>query len=126
MTVGYVTLGALDLEGSLPFYDAVLGAAGYARGPVDGRWAFYTKAGAPSLGICTPYDGKPACGGNGTMIGFSVDDKAQVEAVYAAALAKGATDEGAPGFRPPEATSGFYGGYVRDATGNKLCFYTRL
>ena len=49
-----------------------------------------------------------------------------MKAAYAAALASGGTDEGAPGFRPPEATSGFYGAYVRDAVGNKLCVYTTI
>ena len=34
-------------------------------------------------------------------------------------LQDGATDEGAPGQRLPF----FYGAYVRDADGNKLCFF---
>ena len=49
-----------------------------------------------------------------------------MKAAYEAALAQDGTDEGAPGFRPPEATSGFYGAYMRDAAGNKLCVYTTL
>jgi predicted lactoylglutathione lyase len=32
----------------------------------------------------------------------------------------GGRDEGAPGFRPAESTSGFYGGYFRDLDGNKF------
>ena len=49
------------------------------------------------------------------MAGNGADDPAsktdtpdQVKAAYAAALSNGGTDEGAPGFRPPEATNGFY------------------
>lgn len=123
MTIGYITLGAHDVEGALPFFDAVLGAIGYARGEPDGGWVFYGKGDTPGVGICKPFDGQPARGGNGIMIGFKADSQAQVKAAYAAALANGGTDEGAPGYRPPEAASGFYGAYVRDAAGNKLCFY---
>ena len=126
MTIGYITLGAHDVEEALPFYDAVLGAVGYARGPLDGGWAFYGKDGAPSVGICRPYDSKAARAGNGIMVGFQADTQVEVIAAYDAALANGGTDEGAPGFRPPEATSGFYGAYVRDGAGNKLCIYTNL
>jgi len=60
------------------------------------------------------------------MIGFKADDQAQVKAAYDAALANGGTDEGAPGYRPPEAASGFYGAYFRDATGNKICVFTGM
>ena len=108
----------------LPFDDAVRGVVGYKRGPLDGGWAFYGKDEAPGVGICNPHDGNPARGGNGIMIAFKADNRDQVKAAYAAALAQGGADEGAPGFRPPEASSGFYGAYVRDAAGNKLCIYT--
>jgi hypothetical protein len=45
-----------------------------------------------------------------------------VKAAHAAALANGGSDEGAPGYRPPEKTS-FYGAYFRDAVGNKFCVF---
>jgi predicted lactoylglutathione lyase len=57
------------------------------------------------------------------MIAFKADSQDQVKAAYEAALAHGGADAGAPGFRPAEATSGFYGAYFRDAAGNKLCVY---
>jgi hypothetical protein len=41
MTIGYITIGALDVGTALPFYDAVLGPMGYARGPIEGAWAFF-------------------------------------------------------------------------------------
>jgi catechol 2,3-dioxygenase-like lactoylglutathione lyase family enzyme len=102
----------------------VLGVIGYERGPLDGGWAFYGKGETPGVGICKPFDGQPARGGNGMMVAFKADTQDQVKAAYAAALANGGADEGAPGYRPPDATSGFYGAYVRDAAGNKLCIYT--
>ncbi|HEY3951671.1 VOC family protein [Phenylobacterium sp.] len=126
MSIGYVTIGALDLEAALPLYDALLGAAGYSRGPVEGGWAFYGKVGAPGVGVGKPFDGQAARGGNGMMVAFKVDSQDVVRAVYDTALASGATDEGAPGYRPAEATSGFYGAYFRDPTGNKLCVCTGI
>lgn len=123
MSIGYITIGALDVEAALPFYDAVLGAIGYERGPLNGGWAFYGKGETPGVGLCKPFDGQPARAGNGVMIGFKADTQDQVKTAHAAALANGGTDEGPPGFRPAEATSGFYGAYMRDATGNKLCVY---
>lgn len=123
MTIGYVTIGAHDVEGALPFFDAVFGALGYERGEPEGGWAFYGPKGAPCVGICKPHDGQAPRGGNGIMIAFQAADQAQVGAAHAAALAAGGTDEGGPGFRPPEGTS-FYGAYFRDPVGNKFCVYT--
>jgi len=126
MTIGYVTIGADDVEAAAPFYDAVLGAIGYERAPMDQAppgWAFWgVKGGAPTVGLCRPYDGGAARAGNGIMLAFMAEP-AQIRAAHAAALANGGRDEGAPGFRPPEATSDFYAAYVRDAVGNKLCFF---
>ena len=41
---------------------------------------------------------------------------------YTAGLAAGGSDEGAPGFRPPDKQS-WYGAYLRDPTGNKIAIY---
>ena len=121
--IGYVTIGALDVEGALPFYDAVLGAIDDERKSFDGAWALYgPKGGEGNVGIGKPFDGQPARGGNGIMIAFIAPSKAAVEAAHAAGLAGGGKDEGAPGFRPPDGKA-FYGAYLRDPTGNKLCVY---
>jgi predicted enzyme related to lactoylglutathione lyase len=123
MTIGYVTIGANDVDAALPFFDQVFGAFGYERGDPDSGWVFYgPKGGAPCVGVCKPHDGQPARAGNGIMIAFKADTQDQVRAAHAAALAAGGSDEGAPGFRPPEGTS-FYGAYFRDAVGNKYCVY---
>jgi catechol 2,3-dioxygenase-like lactoylglutathione lyase family enzyme len=126
MTIGYITIGYNDEAQAVAFYDAVLGAIGYERGPVEGGWAFYGKGDAPGVGLCKPFDGQAARGGNGAMTGFKTDTPDLVKAAYEAALAQGGTDEGAPGFRPPESATGFYGAYVRDAAGNKVCVYATV
>jgi catechol 2,3-dioxygenase-like lactoylglutathione lyase family enzyme len=126
MAIGYITIGYNDEAQAVALYDALLGSIGYERGPVEGGWAFYGKADAPSVGLCKPFDGAPARGGNGMMVGFKADSQDAVKTAYDAAIAQGATDEGAPGYCPPEATSGFYGAYVRDAAGNKICIFTGM
>jgi catechol 2,3-dioxygenase-like lactoylglutathione lyase family enzyme len=123
MSIGYVTIGAHDVEEALPFFDAVLGAIGWERGEPSGGWAFYgPKGGAPCLGVCRPHDGQEPRAGNGIMVALKSHDHAGVQAAHAAALANGGADEGGPGFRPPEGTE-FYGAYFRDPVGNKFCIY---
>ena len=123
--IGYVTIGALNVEDAMPFYDAVLGAIGYERQFFDSGWAGYgLKGQEANTFICPPFDGQPARGGNGIMIAFRGPTKEAVDAAHAAALAHGGTDEGAPGPRPAD-SSNFYGAYVRDPTGNKIAIFTR-
>jgi catechol 2,3-dioxygenase-like lactoylglutathione lyase family enzyme len=121
--IGYVTIGADDLDAATRFYDALFGAVGGERKSFEGGWAFYgPKGGEGNVGICKPFDGQPARAGNGIMIAFAAASQDAVKAAHAAALAHGGSDEGAPGYRPPDGTQ-FYGAYVRDPTGNKLCVF---
>jgi catechol 2,3-dioxygenase-like lactoylglutathione lyase family enzyme len=122
--IGYVTIGALDSEASGKFYDAVLGALGDERKFADGGWIGYGPKGEDShyAYVCPPHDGKPARPGNGMMLAFVAHSKEEVNAAHAAGLASGGSDEGGPGPRPADSTS-FYGAYLRDPTGNKICVY---
>jgi catechol 2,3-dioxygenase-like lactoylglutathione lyase family enzyme len=124
--LGYVTIGANDPEVSGKFYDAVLGAIGDERKFKDGDWIGYgpKSEGADShyCYICKPHNKQPAAPANGLMLAFKAPSKEDVNAAYAAGLANGGTDEGKPGPRPADSTS-FYGAYLRDPVGNKLCVY---
>jgi hypothetical protein len=81
---------------------------------------FYgTDAGGAMLAIASPYNGEPQVCGNGNMIAIPAGSPAGADALYAKAIELGAIDDGAPGQRLPF----FYGAYVRDADGNKLCFF---
>lgn len=124
--IGYVTIGTNDGEKSGRFYDAVLGAIGNERKFNDGGWIGYGKKGEDSYGafVCPPFDGKPATVGNGMMVGFTAPSKDSVHKAYEAGLANGGTDEGAPGPRPSDSTT-FYGCYLRDPTGNKICVFAK-
>jgi catechol 2,3-dioxygenase-like lactoylglutathione lyase family enzyme len=122
--IGYVTIGALDSEASGKFYDAVLGALGDERKFADGGWIGYGPKGEDShyAYVCPPHDKQPARAGNGIMLAFKGHSKAEIDAAHAAGLANGGSDEGKPGPRPADSTS-FYGAYLRDPTGNKICVY---
>ena len=75
--------------------------------------------GSPMLAICTPFDGGAASCGNGAMVAIPGGSRENVDRLHAKAIELGATDEGPPGERMPV----FYGAYVRDLDGNKLCFF---
>ena len=124
--IGYVTLGTNDQPRALAFYDGLMAELGGRRLttlPDDRGFTLYgTRRGEPMLAVTRPYDGGVAASGNGTMVALTMESRAQVDLVHARALELGASDDGAPGTRGPEGM-GFYGAYVRDPDGNKLCFY---
>lgn len=125
--LGYVTLGALDIEASAKFYDAVLAHVGDERKFSDGGWVGYGPKGEDShyFYLCPPHNGQPATFGNGAMLAFKAASPQDVDAAHAAGLAHGGTCEGKPGYRPPEGTE-FYGAYLRDPVGNKICIYVKV
>lgn len=105
-----------DYERSKSFYEQVLAplgfkvikdfpgaAAGFGR---DGHAAFWIEA-----------QGRPVQGR--LHIAFAAENRAAVDAFHAAALAAGATDNGAPGVRPIYHPN-YYGGYVLDPSGNNV------
>lgn len=121
----HVMLGANHLERQAAFYDAVLAPLGLARrimagdgGPPGACWIRPDER-LPHFFVQVPFDGQPASVGNGVMVAFLAGDAAAVDAAYAAGLAQGGTDAGAPGLRPHYG-AGYYGAYLRDPEGNKL------
>ena len=118
--IGYVTLGSNDLPRAAAFYDKLLAPLGVKRIMEFERGiAWGTSLSAPSLAIMTPFDGRPATVGNGTMVALYVDGKEKIDTLYQLALELGGTDEGKPGPRG----GGFYAAYFRDLDGNKLNFF---
>ena len=118
--ISYVTLGVSDLTAAKAFYGQLLGDLG-SKSLIDmGRIAFFGKSMAqPTLAVCVPFNQQPANPGNGNMVSFSPGSKAAVDTLYQKAISLGATCDGAPGQRIENT---FYGAYVKDADGNKLCF----
>lgn len=122
----HIMVGANDIETSKTFYDAVLGAIGHKPGFIDdkGRCFYVTDTGVFALSV--PIDGKPACNGNGSTIGFAVKDAAEADAWHAAGLANGGTTcEDPPGVRENNGRE-IYLAYLRDPAGNKICALHRM
>jgi catechol 2,3-dioxygenase-like lactoylglutathione lyase family enzyme len=118
--MSYATVGSNSLEAAKAFYDALLIPVGIGRlyeHPSGGR--VYGARGQPNFAVLGPYDGQPASVGNGCMIAFSFDTRAEVDAFHAKGLELGGADEGAPAVRGPAV----YFSYFRDLDGNKLCAY---
>ncbi|MDG2079027.1 MAG: VOC family protein, partial [Pseudomonadales bacterium] len=82
----HIMIGANDVQASKAFYDAILGAMGYAPGTIDekGRCFYFTDTGIFSITL--PIDGQPASHGNGSTIGFAADSPATADAWHAAGL----------------------------------------
>lgn len=117
--IGYVTIGTSDMARACSFYDALLGELGAKQLMGMDRIKFYGTGDGPMLALALPYNEEPQHCGNGNMVAIPGGDRAGVDKLYAKAMELGATDEGEPGERMPV----FYGAYVRDLDGNKLCFF---
>lgn len=118
--LGYVTIGVKDMGRAEGFYNALLAEIGAKQLFGQDRIKFYGSGPEDSmLAVCIPYDEEEAQPGNGCMVAIPGGSREGVDKLYAKAMELGATDEGEPGERLPI----FYGAYVRDLDGNKLCFF---
>lgn len=118
--LGYTTIGVTDMDRAVAFYDALLAEIGGKQVMGMDRIKFYGgEAGGAMLALCIPYNEKEQSHGNGNMIAIPGGSREGVDKLYAKAISLGATDDGEPGERMPY----FYGAYVRDLDGNKLCFF---
>lgn len=117
--IGYVTIGTRDMDRAVAFYDALLAEVGGKQLMDMDRIKFYGTGKGAMLAICVPFDENAQSCGNGNMVAIPGGSRAGVDSLYAKARELGATDEGEPGERMPV----FYGAYVRDLDGNKLCFF---
>ena len=123
--IGYVTLGSNDLGRARVFYDQLMPVMGAGRMFEFGdNFTMYgVGMGKPGIAVVKPYDGNAATVGNGNMAAIVCDTRDRVDAFYNKAMELGASDEGAPGLRGEEGPQAFYGAYVRDLDGNKLCAF---
>ena len=113
-----------DFERAFRFYSPIMQTLDFAlkfREP-DYPWEGSKEPGVarPLFLVGRPWDGNAAQPGNGQMVALLAPSRNAVDAAYAAALAHGGTDEGAPGLRP-HYHANYYGAYFRDPEGNKLC-----
>ena len=118
--IGYITLGTNDFEAAKTFYSGLLGEFGAKPFFGSDRIQFYSVGpGQSMVAVCKPYDGEEHHPGNGQMLALPGGSAEGVDKLYAKAVELGATCDGEPGQRLPV----FYGAYVRDPDGNKICFF---
>ncbi len=121
--LSYVFLGTTDFERALAFYQPLMQVLGYPLKFIERErpWAAWMPADAPRplFIVGAPFEGE-AAPGNGQMLALAASSRAMVDQAYAAALANDGTCAGAPGLRP-EYHAHYYGAYLRDPDGNKLC-----
>ena len=123
--LSHVHIGTNDFPRALAFYGAVMQELGYVLKfrEHDNAWAGWMEPGKPRplLLVGRAFDGRPAVPGNGQMTALLAPGRDAVDRSHATALRCGGLDEGGPALRPwyhPD----YYGAYVRDPDGNKLCF----
>jgi catechol 2,3-dioxygenase-like lactoylglutathione lyase family enzyme len=122
----HIMLGANDIQASKAFYDAVLGAVGCKPGVIDdkGRCFYFTESGI--FALTKPINGEPASHGNGSTIGFTMENPEQADAWHKAGLANGGTAcEDPPGVREGGGMK-MYLAYLLDPSGNKICALHRM
>jgi catechol 2,3-dioxygenase-like lactoylglutathione lyase family enzyme len=117
----HVTIGTNNLDPASRFYQPVMAALGHERFYTSPEAIGFGSEGNDQTWIMLPLDDNPARTGNGIMIAFVAPDRESVRQAHQAAMDNGGIDEGAPGLRP-DYHANYFGAYVRDPTGNKLCF----
>jgi catechol 2,3-dioxygenase-like lactoylglutathione lyase family enzyme len=117
--IDHVSLPVRALEASARFYDAVLGAIGYARLVERERTIGYGKRYA-ELWINARPTMAPAPADSGAHVCLRARSAAEVEAFHAAALKYGGSDDGPPGPREHDGVEIYYAAFVRDPDGNRI------
>ena len=109
----HISLRVGDMMRATAFYRAALAPVGYKVAMEYPNFVGMGDEGMPDFWI-TPTDKAPS----GTHIAFRTD-RARVDAFYAAALAAGGVDNGAPGLRA-DYHPHYYAAYVIDPEGNNI------
>ena len=115
----HIMIGANDIDESKAFYDAILGVIGHKPGFMDPKGRCFYASDSDVFCLSIPINGEPACNGNGSTIGFTVESPEAGDAWHAAGIANGGIDcEEPPGVREGDK---MYLAYLRDPAGNKIC-----
>jgi catechol 2,3-dioxygenase-like lactoylglutathione lyase family enzyme len=116
VVIDHLSIGVRDLARSRDFYRAALAPLGFQE---QGAWSEDDREvafGPPEIddfAISLAYE-------PGTVhVAFAAEDREQVDAFHAAALAAGGRDNGAPGPRP-QYSPGYYGAFVLDPDGHNV------
>ncbi len=111
----HIGLRVKDLDASVRFYAAALGALGHVVGPADTSSAGVGPEGAPALWLYA--DAKLAH--SLVHVAFTAGSRAQVDAFYRQGLKAGGRDNGTPGVRQDYSPS-YYAAFLLDPDGNNV------
>lgn len=114
----HVSFGVVDLQRSAAFYDAVLGALGYARVWSDDTAVGYGHAGGGDE-LAIKLRGDVSVPGPGFHLAFAAPDRDAVARFHAAALRHGGQDDGVPGLRPQYGPD-YFAAFVVDPDGYRV------
>ncbi len=109
--IAHTTLHVSDYQRSKAFYVQVLAPLGYTHNMEDGEAAGFHDGKNTDFWMVKD-DVVP------THLAFEANSAEAVEAFYRAALAAGATDNGAPGYR--NYWPGYYAAFVLDPDGHNI------
>lgn len=116
VVIDHVTVGVRDIARSRDFYRAALAPLGFheiGAWSEENRDVAFGPPGFDDFIISLAYE-------PGTVhVAFAADDREQVHAFHAAALAAGGRDNGAPGPRA-QYSPGYYGAFVLDPDGHNV------
>jgi catechol 2,3-dioxygenase-like lactoylglutathione lyase family enzyme len=121
----HISFGVANLEKSLAFYDAALGALGITRmfAMMNEGIAGYKGANGSTFWIYSKDRQQGALGAVQPPprfhMAFQASNRAAVDAFYKGAIAQGGKDDGAPGIRA-QYHAHYYAAYVFDPDGYKL------
>ncbi|MGZ6142239.1 MAG: VOC family protein [Myxococcales bacterium] len=108
----HIGLKVGDLDASVRFYDAALGALGHVVASRDPSGAGLGPAGAPALWL-SPGKGAPV------HVAFRAAARAEVDRFHAAGLKAGGRGNGAPGLRKDYGPK-YYAAFLLDPDGNNV------
>ena len=111
----HIGLKVKDLEKSVDFYTAALGALGHVLGSRDESGAGFGPAGEPALWL---YAVK-AQTGPGMHVAFKAADHAAVDRFHKAGVKAGGRDNGKPGLRA-DYSPRYYAAFLIDPDGNNV------
>lgn len=114
MPLDHVGFSVKDFAASRAFYKAALAPLGMSVVMEGPGWAGFGEPGKPEFWL-----GASATTSTRVHVAFRAADRAQVRAFYAAAIAAGGKDNGAPGLRP-DYHEHYYGAFVLDPDGHNI------
>lgn len=113
--IDHIGIAVTNLDASIAFYEKALAPLGYKLlMKFDGQAAGFGVPGKPDFWIGAAAEVKQQ-----THVAFRTPGRAQVRDFYAAAMAAGGKDNGAPGPRP-QYHEHYYGAFVLDPDGHNI------